>query len=170
MGSPRLSIVIPAYNESQRIGPTLEKIISYVQSRKESAEIIVVDDGSKDRTSEVVITLTDFHPELRLLQNSENFGKGAAVRRGVLEAKGEWVLFTDADLSAPIEEADLLFETLERQGAAAAVGSRALRRELVGIRQPLFREWAGSCFNFLVRLVTGLKIRDHAVRIKAISP
>ncbi len=166
MDLPRLSIVIPAYNESQRIGSSLESILAYVRSRNLSAEIIVVDDASSDNTAELVGGWARSHPEARLLSNSKNRGKGFSVRRGVLEARGEWVLFTDADLSAPIEETDKLVEALEREQAAAAVGSRALKRELVGIHQPLFREWSGRFFNVLVRLATGLKIHDTQCGLK----
>lgn len=166
MDLPRLSIVIPAYNESRRIRPSLEKILAYVRSRNLSAEIIVVDDASGDNTAELVGEWARSHPEARLLSNNRNRGKGFSVRRGVLEARGEWVLFTDADLSAPIEETDKLVAALEREQAAAAVGSRALRRELVGIHQPFFREWSGRFFNVLVRLLTGLKIHDTQCGLK----
>ena len=166
MDLPRLSIVIPAYNESQRIGSSLESILAYVRSRNLSAEIIVVDDASSDNTAELVGGWARSHPEARLLSNSKNRGKGFSVRRGVLEARGEWVLFTDADLSAPIEETDKLVAALEREQAAAAVGSRALERELVGIHQSFFREWSGRFFNVLVRLLTGLKIHDTQCGLK----
>lgn len=166
MDLPRLSIVIPAYNESRRIRPSLEKILAYVRSRNLSAEIIVVDDASGDNTAELVGEWARSHPEARLLSNNRNRGKGFSVRRGVLEARGEWVLFTDADLSAPIEETDKLVAALEREQAAAAVGSRALERELVGIHQPFFREWSGRFFNVLVRLLTGLKIHDTQCGLK----
>ena len=166
MNLPRLSIVIPAYNEFGRIGPSLEKILAYVQSREFSAEIIVVDDASTDNTAELVSDWARSHPEVRLFSNDRNQGKGFSVRRGVLEARGEWVLFTDADLSAPIEETDKLVEAMEREQAAAAVGSRALKRELVGIHQPLFREWSGRFFNVLVRLATGLEIHDTQCGLK----
>ncbi len=166
MDHPRLSIVIPAYNESRRIGPSLEKILAYVRSRNLSAEIIVVDDASSDNTAALVGEWARSHPEVRLLSNSRNRGKGFSVRRGVLEARGDWVLFTDADLSAPIEETDKLVAALEREQAATAVGSRALRRELVGIHQPFFREWSGRFFNVLVRLLTGLEIHDTQCGLK----
>ena len=166
MNLPRLSIVIPAYNEFGRIGPSLEKILAYIRSREFSAEIIVVDDASTDNTAELVSDWARSHPEVRLLSNDRNRGKGFSVRRGVLEARGEWVLFTDADLSAPIEETDKLVQALEREQAAAAVGSRALKRELVGNHQPLFREWSGRFFNVLVRLATGLEIHDTQCGLK----
>ncbi len=100
------------------------------------------------------------HPEVRVLPNDRNRGKGFSVRHGVLEARGEFILFTDADLSAPIAEADKLLRALESSGADVAVGSRALQRELIGIHQSQFREWGGRFFNLLVRMFTGLRIQD----------
>jgi dolichyl-phosphate beta-glucosyltransferase len=162
MPEPLLSIVIPAYNEAQRIGSTLEDVRRYAESKPFPVELIVVDDGSADRTCEVVAQCSD----VRLLRNERNRGKGFTVRHGVLEARGRFVLFADADLSAPIEEADRLLTALESTNADAAVGSRALQRELIGIHQPRFREFAGRCFNVLVRLFTGLKIRDTQCGLK----
>lgn len=156
MPEPFLSIVIPAYNEARRIESSLEAIQGYVRSKNFSVEAIVVDDGSTDNTVEVISR----HPEVRVLRNDRNRGKGFSVRHGVLEARGELILFTDADLSAPIEEADKLLAALESSGADAAVGSRALERELIGIHQSWFREWGGRFFNLLVRLFTGLRIHD----------
>jgi glycosyltransferase involved in cell wall biosynthesis len=117
---------------------------------------MVVDDGSTDQTVE---TVSEF-PGIRLVLNDRNHGKGFTVRHGVLEARGEFVLFTDADLSAPIEEVDKLLSALQSCGADAAVGSRALERELIGIHQPLFRDLAGRFFNLLVRVFTGLRLHD----------
>jgi glycosyltransferase involved in cell wall biosynthesis len=150
-----LSIVVPAYNEALRIDTTLRKIRIYAAAQPFPIEVVVVDDGSTDATAEVVARF----PEVRLLRVSPNRGKGHAVRRGALASAGEFVLFTDADLSAPIEEADKLLSALE-SGAAAAVGSRALRRELIGVRQPVFRDYSGRIYNLLVRLFTGLRIHD----------
>jgi glycosyltransferase involved in cell wall biosynthesis len=156
MPEPFLSIVIPAYNEARRIESSLEAIQGYVRSRNFAVEAIVVDDGSTDSTVEVVSR----RPEIRVLRNDRNRGKGFSVRHGVLKARGELILFTDADLSAPIEEADKLLAALESSGADAAVGSRAVLRALIGIHQSWFREWGGRFFNLLVRLFTGLPIHD----------
>lgn len=156
MPEPFLSIVIPAYNEALRIGRTLEKVRRYVESKPFLVEIIVVDNGSTDRTVEVAAQFS----QVRLLRNDRNRGKGFTVRHGALEARGKFILFTDADLSTPIEEADRLLAAIESSGADAAAGSRALRRELIGVHQPWFREFAGRCFNLLVRLVTGVTLRD----------
>ncbi len=166
MSEPFLSIVIPAYNEASRIGTTLDKVRQYLESKPFHAEVILVDDGSTDRTPDVLREAAERSPAMRVLRNERNRGKGFSVRRGVLEAQGEFVLFTDADLSAPIEEADKLLATLESADADSAVGSRALNRELIGVHQPWFREFAGRCFNGMVRLFTGLKIFDTQCGLK----
>lgn len=166
MPAPYLSVVVPAYNEALRIGASLEKIREFLQTRNYPAELIVVDDGSSDETPEILEEIREHSPSLRILRNEPNRGKGYSVRRGVLEARGELVLFTDADLSAPIEEANKLIGALESERADAAVGSRALERRLIGIRQPPYREYAGRIFNLLVRLFTGLKIRDTQCGLK----
>jgi len=160
MSEPRLSIVIPAYNEALRIGDSLEKVRHYIESKPFPVELLVVDDGSTDPTVEIVSKALAAFPSGRLVRNDRNHGKGFSVRHGVLEARGELVLFTDSDLSTPIEEADKLLESIETSGADAAIGSRALQRELIGVRQPWFREWAGRGFNLLVRVLTGLPFRD----------
>jgi len=156
MSDPFLSIVIPAYNEAGRVDSSLEAILSFVRSKPFSVEILVVDDGSTDATVEVASR----RPGITVLRNRRNRGKGFSVRHGVLDARGELVLFTDADLSSPIEEADKLLAALETSGAAAAVGSRALERGLIGVHQSPFREWGGRFFNLLVRIFTGLRIHD----------
>ena len=166
MPQPLLSIVIPAYNESLRIGNTLEQIRKYCESKPYPTELIIVDDGSTDSTPEVLSEFQRSYPGARVLRNEPNRGKGFSVRRGVLEARGEFVLFTDADLSAPIEEADKLYAALESQRADAAVGSRALNRKLIGVRQPKLREFGGRFFNLCVRIATGLKIHDTQCGLK----
>ncbi len=166
MTEPFLSVVIPAYNEAKRIRSTLDKIRNYLASKRFVAEVIAVDDGSTDVTPGLLREVATQWPELRTLTNHSNRGKGFSVRRGILEAKGAFVLFTDADLSAPIEEADKLMAALESAQADAAVGSRALDRSLIGIRQPRRREYAGRFFNLLVRLFTGLNIHDTQCGLK----
>ncbi len=166
MPEPYLSIVVPAYNESLRLGNTLAKVRNYLETRNYPAELIVVDDGSTDDTARILEAIEERHPAIRVLRNERNRGKGYSVRRGVLEARGQFVLFTDADLSAPIEEANKLLAVLESTGADAAVGSRALERRLIGIHQPWFREWAGRFFNLPVRFFTGLRVRDTQCGLK----
>lgn len=122
--------------------------------------MVVVDDGSTDATVGVVEEFCRSHPAVRLLKNPGNRGKGYSVRHGMLEAKGDWILFSDADLSAPIEEMDRLLEAAEEQGAAVAIGSRALDRSLIAVHQSFFRETAGRVFNLFVQSLTGLRFRD----------
>ena len=142
MASPQLSIVIPAYNESARLGATLEKVLAYVHAQRWDAEVIVVNDGSRDNTAEIVRTFAANDPALRLVENPGNRGKGYSVRNGMLNARGRVVLFSDADLSSPIEEGPKLFNALE-QGADIAIGSRWLRAETQTQRQPLHRQLFG---------------------------
>jgi glycosyltransferase involved in cell wall biosynthesis len=156
MAEPLLGIVVPAYNEARRIRGTLERLCHFKERRPYTIELMVVDDGSTDHTVE---TVSEF-PGIRLVRNDRNHGKGFTVRHGVLEARGEFVLFTDADLSTPIEEVEKLLSVLQSSGADAAVGSRALERELIGIHQPWLRETAGRFFNLLVRVFTGLRLHD----------
>jgi glycosyltransferase involved in cell wall biosynthesis len=152
-----LSIIIPAYNEEKRLPATLETVRAWLQrGRWEFSEIVVVDDGSRDGTAKAAA-----RAGARVLRNPGNRGKGYTVRHGMLEAKGAWALFTDADLSAPIEELDKLWDAVERDGrAAGAIGSRALDRTLVGVHQPFFREAMGRFFNLTMRAVTGLPFHD----------
>ncbi len=166
MSPPFLSVVIPAYNEAQRIGTTLEAVHEYLATRGYATELILVDDGSTDSTPAVLREFQSRNPRARVFRNQPNRGKGFSVRRGVLEAQGEFVLFTDADLSAPIEEAGKLLAALESTPADAAVGSRALQRELIGVRQPWYRDTAGRVFNLLVRIITGLRIHDTQCGLK----
>jgi len=156
-----ISIVIPAYNEEQRLGPTLTAILSFLSQRPSRfAEVLVVDDGSRDGTARIVEQFSAAHPQIRLLRNPGNRGKGYSVRHGVLESRGEWILFTDADLSAPIEELDKLFDAVRRTHADIAIGSRALERSLIQVHQSWFRETAGRMFNLFLRLLTGLPFLD----------
>ena len=157
---PELSIVIPAVDEERRLPETLEKIHQYITARSLRAEVLVVDDGSTDSTAQVVDALSQRYPEVRRVTNDCNHGKGFAVRQGMLEARGEIALFTDADLSTPIEEADKLLAVLRDGGYEGAIGSRALDRRLIETHQSIFREFAGIIFNRLVRLVLGLGFAD----------
>jgi dolichyl-phosphate beta-glucosyltransferase len=168
MSYPQYSIVIPAYNEAARIPATLEAVTACVRSRGWSAEVIVVDDGSRDATAEVVRAFAARAPEVRLLQNSGNRGKGFSVRNGLLRALGEVVMFTDADLSAPIEEAERLFAAIAG-GADIAIGSRWLERSRQTIRQPLYRRFFGRCFNGVTRAVMGLSFADTQCGFKAFT-
>jgi glycosyltransferase involved in cell wall biosynthesis len=169
MNSPTLdlSIVIPAYNEESRLPKTLHSLFVYLRGRPYRAEIIVVDDGSTDRTCDVVSACVPEHPELRLVLNGENHGKGFSVRHGMLEARGEIALFSDADLSTPIQEADKLLAALREGGYDAAIGSRAMDRSLIEIHQSAIREQAGISFNRMVRWIMGIKFSDTQCGFKA---
>jgi len=134
----------------------LTTVQSYLRAGSwEFCEIVVVNDGSRDRTAEIAHAAG-----VRVVDNPGNRGKGYSVRHGMLEAAGDWALFSDADLSAPIEELEKLWAAVEREDAQAAIGSRALDRSLIGVHQPAFRENMGRVFNFLMRLETGLPFRD----------
>lgn len=160
-----ISVVVPAYNEEARLPRTLGCIREYLRRAHPSSEVIVVDDGSVDGTVEVVRTAQKEMPELRLLSNSVNSGKGYSVRSGMREARGSIALFTDADLSAPIEEADKLFAALG--SADVAIGSRALDRSLIQIHESRARELAGILFNRMMRVATGLSFEDTQCGFKA---
>lgn len=164
-GRPELSIVIPSFNEELRLPGTLTAIAKYIRASGRSAEVIVVDDGSRDQTAAVAALYTNQIQGLRVLRNPENRGKGFSVRRGMLEASGRTVLFTDADLSAPIEEADKLLAALADHDVA--IGSRAVDRSLISVRQSRFREFAGIIFNVIVRLALRLPFVDTQCGFKA---
>jgi glycosyltransferase involved in cell wall biosynthesis len=156
-----LSIVIPAYDEEKRLPGTLERITSYLKSGKwKFSEVIVVDDGSRDGTVRVAEEFRARVPSVRVLRNPGNRGKGYSVRHGMMEAKGDWTLFTDADLSTPIEELEKVWTAAQEARAQVAIGSRALNRSLIGVHQPFFRESAGKLFNLTARVVTGLPFWD----------
>ncbi len=168
MSYPQYSIVIPAYNESARILGALESVTGCIRERGWSAEVIVVDDGSRDQTAARVRAFAVGAPEVRLIQNPGNRGKGYSVRHGILQALGEVVMFTDADLSAPIEEAEGLFAALAG-GADIAIGSRWLERARQTIRQPFYRQFFGRCFNGVTRAVMGLPYADTQCGFKAFT-
>jgi dolichyl-phosphate beta-glucosyltransferase len=163
---PTYSIVIPAYNEGRRLGATLEKVLAYVHGQGWDVEVIVVNDGSRDNTAHLVREFAAKDPALRLLENPGNRGKGYSVRNGMLHARGRILLFSDADLSSPIEEAPKLFQALEA-GTDIAIGSRWLRAETQTQRQPLHRQVFGRIFNLMLRLTLGLKFKDTQCGFKA---
>src|SRR6266478_4929558 len=165
---PAYSIIIPAYDESARIGATLATVLAYAEARGWDAEVIAVDDGSRDNTVEIVRSYAQSNPRLRLLENPGNRGKGYSVRNGMLHAQGEILLFTDADLSSPIEEAEKLFAALEN-GADIAIGSRWLQSDLQTQRQPLHRQLFGRVFNMLLHIILGLSFKDTQCGFKAFT-
>ena len=166
--NPDYSIVIPAYNESARIGPTLERVLECVHSHRWNAEVLVVNDGSSDNTAAIISDFASKDPVVRLINNPTNRGKGYSVRNGMLQASGRIVMFTDADLSSPMEEAELLFAAI-RQGADIAIGSRWLEVKRQTLKQPLYRRFFGRCFNAVTRLVMALPFADTQCGFKAFT-
>jgi dolichyl-phosphate beta-glucosyltransferase len=162
------SIIIPAYNESERIVATLDRVLAYVAQQQWETEILVVNDGSRDNTAAIIRGYADQHAHVRLLENPGNRGKGYAVRNGMMNARGDVLLFSDADLSAPIEEAPKLFAAIAA-GADCAIGSRWLRPELQSERQPLHRQLFGRIYNLLLRMLLGLHFADTQCGFKAFT-
>ncbi len=158
-----LSIVIPAYNEEQRIGTTLEKIRDFLAEQPYRAEIIVADDGSRDRT--IPVAEEKQINGLRIVKNERNMGKGAATRNGIMAARGELILFSDADLSTPIEEVNKLIRAIE-EGNDVAFGSRALPESNIIVHQPFYRETMGRIFNLFVRLIVLRGVKDSQCGFK----
>jgi len=166
--NPKYSIVIPAFNESARIPATLESVIACIRENQWSAEVIVVNDGSTDATADIVRAFSRNAPEVRMVENPGNHGKGYSVRSGMLQALGDVVMFSDSDLSSPIEEAVRLFAAIE-QGADIAIGSRWLETARQTHRQPLYRQFFGRCFNYVTRGVMGLHFADTQCGFKAFT-
>jgi len=167
MGSavPHLSIIIPSYNEELRLPSTLERIAAYLSTYAREAEVLVVDDGSEDGTAAVAESYRSKILTLRVISNGVNRGKGYSVRHGMQEARGRIALFTDADLSAPIEEAGKLIDGLETNDVA--IGSRAMDRRLITVHESPFREFAGIIFNKIVRSILWLPFVDTQCGFKA---
>jgi dolichyl-phosphate beta-glucosyltransferase len=164
----KYSIIVPAYNEGARLGATLDRVLDHIADRHWDAEVIVVNDGSKDNTAELVRSRADANPTVRLIENPGNRGKGYSVRNGMLNANGEILLFTDADLSSPIEEASKLFTAIDG-GADLAIGSRWVQPNLQAQRQSLLRQFYGRIFNLALRILLGLKFKDTQCGFKAFT-
>ena len=154
-----ISIVVPAYNEEKRIKRTLNKIYDYFEKSRLQFEIIIVDDGSKDDMEKVVKEFAQTHSEVKLIKYEKNKGKGAAVKTGVLASKGNLVLFSDADLSTPIEEFEKLKQAIDK-GYDIAIGSRGLPESRIFIHQSKSREFSGKLFNFFIRIFIKLPFED----------
>jgi len=162
-----LSLVIPAYNEGQRIAATLDDAVAYLARQGIGSEIVVVDDGSADETAAVVGRYVESHPMVRLLRNERNRGKGYSVRRGMLDARGGVALFSDADGSTPLSELPKLLAALEPGGADVAIGSRELPGSDLAVPQPRHRRAMGWVFRNLVRLIVVRGFRDTQCGFKA---
>ena len=160
------SIVVPAYNESARIEAALTEITACVEMNGWRAEVIVVNDGSRDDTADIVRRWSVQKPYIRLLDNPGNKGKGYSVRNGILHGVGAIVMFTDADMSAPMHEAERLFAAI-KDGADVAIGSRWKERSRQTAAQPLYRQFFGRCFNLITRAVMHLPYADTQCGFKA---
>jgi dolichyl-phosphate beta-glucosyltransferase len=167
--SASLSVIIPAYNEAVRLGKTVRAIVDYLREYSPDAEVIVVDDGSSDQTADLARHAFVDSGNLRtsVISYKSNLGKGRAVRLGLLAARGDVTLFSDADLSTPITEAPKLIDPIVSGNYDVIFGSRALERELIGVHQPWRREQGGRIFNLVVRLATGLPFWDTQCGFKA---
>jgi dolichyl-phosphate beta-glucosyltransferase len=168
--NPELSIIVPAYNEEARLGTSVEQIFQFVRSRGLDAEVVIVDDGSSDRTAETAeaaASRAGAGGGARVIRYEPNRGKGFAVRTGLDAARAPIALFTDADLSTPIDEMDKLLKPIRDGLMDVTFGSRALDRSLIGTHQPWRREQGGKVFNLVVRLSTGLPFWDTQCGFKA---
>lgn len=154
----KLTVVIPAYNEAERIGPTLDRVIAWLAEHVRDYEVVVVDDGSTDNTTEVVARRMLHSHRVRILRNPGNRGKGWSVRRGMLEGEGDHLLMTDADLSTPIEELRHLAPLISEHDVV--IGSRATQGARILRHQPVYREWMGKVFNRMVQAVVLPGISD----------
>jgi len=166
--APRLSLIIPAYDEEKRLPATLARVQEYLEGAGHTYEILVVNDGSSDGTAAVVERTAERNPRVRLLGYETNRGKGFAVQYGALRASGELVLISDADLSTPIEELARFLPRLA-EGHDVVIGSRALKESRLEVRQPWWRERAGRLMNFLIRCLSGLPFPDTQCGFKLFS-
>lgn len=162
---PYISLIIPAFNEEERIGDSLSNAIEYLNSKHYNYEIIVVDDGSTDNTLNIA---SNHEPKVKIIKQPKNTGKGAAVRRGMLESTGDFRIFTDADFSTPIYEVDKLINEFQK-GIDVAIGSRAVDYSLIKKHQPFYREFMGKTFNKIVRLLIFHGVKDTQCGFKGFS-
>lgn len=167
--SASLSVIIPAYNEAARLGKTLRAVVDYLAQNAPDGEVIVVDDGSSDNTADLARQVFKDSKNLRtsVISYKSNLGKGRAVRLGLLAARSDVALFSDADLSTPITEAPKLVDPIVSGQYDLTFGSRALDRELIGVHQSWRREQGGRVFNLVVRLATGMPFWDTQCGFKA---
>ncbi len=169
--NPTFSIIIPAFEEQDRLGDSVRKILRYIESEKLAAELIIVDDGSADQTAEIGEQTCAEFPEIqtKVIRYEKNRGKGFAVKTGLLAAKADIAVFTDADLSTPIEELPKLVKPIQTGEFDLTFGSRALDRNLIGVHQPWRREQGGKVFNLIVRTLTQLPFWDTQCGFKAFN-
>jgi len=169
--NPEISIVIPAYNESERLAAPLMTILEFIAASESNAEVIVVDDGSSDDTAAVADEVFRSQPNIasEVIRYDKNCGKGFAVKTGLLAAKNDIVLFTDADLSTPIDEMSKLVEPIRNGDFDVTFGSRALDRTLIGTHQPWRREQGGRVMNLIIKTMSGLPFYDTQCGFKAFN-
>jgi len=169
--NPELSIVIPAFEEAERIGDSLGKVFSFLRATHPAAEVIIVDDGSRDATSEVAKSFCDHHSEIasKVIRYEENRGKGYAVKIGLQASKADISVFSDADLSTPIEEMSKLIDPIRSGDYDVTFGSRAIDRRLIGTHQPWRREQGGKVMNLIIRTMSGLHFADTQCGFKAFN-
>jgi glycosyltransferase involved in cell wall biosynthesis len=161
---PYLSVVIPAYNEAKRIGASVRRVLDYLRARPYTWEFIVVDDGSQDET--VAVIKEAGGDDVRVVSYQPNRGKGGALQVGMLEAAGEIIVFSDADLSTPIEQIETFLPCFE-QGYEIVIGSRKMRGAEIAVRQPLMRRLGGKAFTALSNLILGVRVSDATCGFKA---
>lgn len=168
---PDISIIVPAFDEDERLGGSIEKILAYVRENNLAAELVVVDDGSSDRTAEIARECASKYPEMsaRVIRYEQNRGKGFAVKTGLINAEADIAIFSDADLSTPIEELPKLIDPIRSGQYDLTFGSRALDRSLIGERQPWRREQGGRVINFVIRKMSGLDFADTQCGFKAFN-
>jgi dolichyl-phosphate beta-glucosyltransferase len=168
---PAISIVIPAFEEEDRLGDSVRKILAFVEAEKLSAELVIVDDGSRDKTSEVGEKVCGEFPEIqsKVIRYEQNRGKGFAVKTGLLAAQADIAVFSDADLSTPVEEIYKLIKPIRDGEYDVVFGSRALDRTLIGTHQPWRREQGGKVMNLIIRTMSGLKFFDTQCGFKAFN-
>ncbi len=168
---PAISIVVPAFEEQTRLGDSIKQILAYIEREKLSAELIVVDDGSKDDTAKIAEAVTFEFPDLqtKVIRYEENRGKGFAVKTGLIAAAADIAVFSDADLSTPIEEMPKLVKPIQTGDYDVTFGSRALDRSLIGTHQPWRREQGGKVMNLIIRTMSGLPFADTQCGFKAFN-
>ncbi len=168
---PAISIIIPAYEEEDRLSAPLRQIFAFIEAEKLTAEVILVDDGSRDKTAEVAEQVCLEFPEItsKVIRYEENRGKGFAVKTGLLASNADIAVFSDADLSTPIEELEKLVKPIKTGEVDVAFGSRALDRTLIGTHQPWRREQGGKVMNLIIRTMSGLKFFDTQCGFKAFN-